>query len=121
VEQRLGRHGKPCAGDIMRRWFVTGVRDRLVDNNDVCLGSSGRAQMFQYRKTIFISPVVQYHPHEVHRNFLLLGSLRFKEILDLKSPKSILVSGKPEVKVTQTLESHAPGLDSIGHIRLPVL
>jgi hypothetical protein len=88
-EQRLGRHGKPGAGDIMRRWFVTGVWDGLLDNDELCLRSGGRAQMFQYRETIFISPVVQYHPQEVHRNFFLLGSLRFKEILNLKSPRSI--------------------------------
>jgi hypothetical protein len=122
VEQRLRRHGKPGAGDIMRRWFVTGVWDRLIDNDDVCVRSSSRAQMFQYRETIFISPVVQYHPQEVHRNFFLLGSLRFKEILDFqKGPKVNPRFWESGGESDSTLESHAPGLDSIRHIRLPVL
>jgi hypothetical protein len=39
--------------------------------------------MFQYRDAILVSPVVEYHAEEVDRDFFLLGTLRFKEVLGL--------------------------------------
>ena len=67
----------------MCRWFITGTCNRLLDNDDLRLGSSGSTQMFQYRDAILVSPVVDYHAEKIDRNFFLLGTLRFEEVLGL--------------------------------------
>ena len=67
----------------MCRWFITGTCHWLLDNDDLRLRSSSSAQMFQYRDAVLVSPVVDYHAEEVDRDFFLLGTLRFKEVLGL--------------------------------------
>jgi hypothetical protein len=45
--------------------------------------------VFQYRETIFINPVVQYHPQEVSytETSSFWAALRFQEKFGLKKPK----------------------------------
>jgi len=59
-EQRLGWHGNLCTWDLVCRGFVTGTGYQLLDNDELGLGRSGDAQVFQYGETIVVSPVVEY-------------------------------------------------------------
>jgi hypothetical protein len=59
-EQRLWWHGNLCAWDLVCRGFVTGTGNQLLDNDELCLGRSGDAQVLQYGETIVVSPVVEY-------------------------------------------------------------
>ena len=60
-EQRLRRYGELCAGNLVCGGFVTGICHQLVHNDELGVGASGSAQMFQYGQAIFVRPVVK-HP-----------------------------------------------------------
>ena len=67
----------------MRSRFITGVRQQLFDNDELCPRASGSAQMFQYCETMLVRPVVKYSTQEEDGNIALLRGLWFKEVVTL--------------------------------------
>ena len=63
-EQRLRRYGELCTGDLVCGGFVTGICHQLVHNDELGLGASGNAQMFQDGQAIFVRPVVKHPAQE---------------------------------------------------------
>jgi hypothetical protein len=82
-EQRFGRRGDLCARNLVRRRFVTGTGYQLFDDDELGLWPCGGAQVFQYGKTILISPVVKYFADEEDGDILLLRRLWLKEVVAL--------------------------------------
>ena len=79
-EQWLRRYGELCAGNLVCGGFVTGICHQLVHNDELGVGASGSAQMFQYGQTIFVRPVVK-HPAQKEDRDVLLRRLRVEEVV----------------------------------------
>lgn len=80
-EQWLRGWSEFCAGDLVRGRFVTGICQQQVDTDELGLGASSRAHIFQYFEAIFVGPVVEHPAQKEDRDFLLLRRLRVEEIL----------------------------------------
>ena len=102
-KQRLGGHGKLCAGNLMCSRFVTGMCRQLFDNDELCLRASGSAQMFQYSKTILVLSVVKYSAQEEDGHILLLSRLRVEEVVTLGTRHELAAEGRwiMEVKIDE--------------------
>ena len=92
-KQRLGGHGKLRAGNLMCSRFVTGMCHQPFDKDELCLGASSDAQMFQYSETILVRPVVKYSAQEEDGNILLLRRLRVKEVVTLGNKGELAAEG----------------------------
>ena len=102
-KQRLGGHGKLCAGNLMCSRFVTGMCHQPFDKDELCLRASSDAQMFQYSETILVRPVMKYSAQEEDGNFLLLRRLRVKEVVTLGNKGELAAEGRwiMEVKIDE--------------------
>jgi hypothetical protein len=63
--------------------FVTYTGHQLFDDDELCLGPGGDAQVLQCGKAIFISPVMENLAEEEDGDVLLLRRLRCKEVVGL--------------------------------------
>ena len=61
--------------------FITGTYYQLINHNQLSLGISSNAQMFQYREAILIGPVMEYFAQEEDGDILLLNRLWVKEAM----------------------------------------
>ena len=73
-----------CAGDLVRGRFVTGICHQQVNTDELGLGASSSAQIFQYFEAIFVGPVVEHFAQKEGRDVLLLRGLRVKEVLTFR-------------------------------------
>lgn len=64
--------------------FVAGKHHQLINNDQLGLGASGSAQMFQYSEAILVGPVVKHSTHEENGDVLLLRRLWVKEAVALE-------------------------------------
>ena len=79
--------------------FITGMCYQLLDNDELCLMASGFAQMFQYRETILVLPVVKHSARKEDRNTLLLRRLRAKEVVTLGTRRELTAEGRWMIEV----------------------
>ena len=79
--------------------FITGMCYQLLENDEPCLMASGFAQMFQYRETILVLPVVKHSARKEDRNTLLLRRLRVKEVVALGTRRELTAEGRWMIEV----------------------
>ena len=83
AEQRLGRYGNFRSRDFVRNRFITDTCDQLLKDDQLGLGTSGRAQVFQNSDAILIGPIVEHVTEEEYGSILLGMLLFFEEVLRL--------------------------------------
>ena len=93
-KQRLRGYGKLCAGNLMCSRFVTSMCYQLLDNDELCLRTSGIAQMFQYSETILVLPVVKDFAQKEDGTLPLLHRLRVKEVVTLGIRRELAAEGR---------------------------
>jgi len=65
----------------MRGRFVTGICHQQVNTDELGLGASSSAHIFQYFEAILVGPVVEYSAQKEDSDVLLLRRLRVEEVL----------------------------------------
>ena len=96
----------------MCSWFVTGTCHQLIDDDELGLGPSGFAQVFQHSEGILVCPVVEYSADEEDGDVPLLRWLRVKETVALEIKRQFTALERCR------LELRNPGA-SRGHIQAP--
>lgn len=81
MEQWLGGSGYLRSWDLVCDRFVTDVRYRLLNNDELGLWPGGCAQMFQYFDAVLVSPVVEHSDEEEDGNVILLLGLWFEKVV----------------------------------------
>jgi hypothetical protein len=103
--------------------FVTDVRYHLLNDDELSLGPSGSAQMFQYFEAILVSPVMKYSGKEDDGNVLLLCRLWVKKVVAFgEEPECQRANpGRSQRGERSTLNFYTAGFETIGHVLLPEL